>query len=283
MEGKNGRKTVASHHWESGAKVHPKCFMLATTSLGKGPPYGKETHPASSNVPTEIGELWGKKSTWRRGKREEEEDESREDPDGFKSWSLLWQRDPACSSPPWKFGFECTGRMCTSAISVEESQQPVPFAICQGSDPEHHCSTSMWMGPCCPFLGSASAAWGLQFFAEQHQGRAGWSASVEIHLSSRTPSTPLLGSPGRCQAQLRPGDHLCSESMPCSMAHCESNIAGMPSFIKMLQILFSELAFWAGCSLCPTWCHTVLNAPAKPWKDALCLLSLLLLLLQLQK
>lgn len=37
--------------------VHPKCIMLATTSLGKELLQDKETHPAPSSVPTEIGEL----------------------------------------------------------------------------------------------------------------------------------------------------------------------------------------------------------------------------------
>lgn len=59
MEGKNERKAVASPpwNWECGAMVHPKCIMLATTSLSKELLQGKETHPAPSSVPTEIGEL----------------------------------------------------------------------------------------------------------------------------------------------------------------------------------------------------------------------------------
>lgn len=67
---------------------------------------------------------------------------------------------------------------------------------------------------------------------------------------------------------------------PCRAPwHTESNITGMPSFIKTVQILFSGLVFWAGCSLCPTQYHTVLNAPAKPQRDVLYLLLLLMLLL----
>lgn len=109
--------------------------------------------------------------------------------------------------------------MCTSATSVEKSQQSVPFAICQGSDPEHHCSTSMWTGPRCSFLGSTSAVWGLQFFTEQHQGGSWlicfcWNTFV---LSYIIHSPPWVL--GRFQAQLRPGDQLWSESMPCSMAY----------------------------------------------------------------
>lgn len=67
---------------------------------------------------------------------------------------------------------------------------------------------------------------------------------------------------------------------PCRAPwHTESNITGMPSFIKTVQILFSGLVFWAGCSLCPTQYHTVLNAPAKPQRDVLYLLLMLVLLL----